>query len=200
MTNYLPKPVQDVIDGLGQLPGIGPKTAQRLAFYLVRNQDGLHLKLGEALTLMRENLGFCQICCNITIVDPCEICASSQREKNSICVVEEPLDVMAIEKTGQYKGLYHVLHGVLSPIDGVGPHDLKIAELKSRLGNDEKEIILALNPSLEGEATAMYIQNALLSYTTVRLTRIARGLPMGGDLEYADPKTLIKALEGRREF
>lgn len=197
MANFLPKPLQNVIDAFSQLPGIGSKTAQRLAFFLVRNNDGLHALLGEALTNMRDQLCFCKICFNITVENPCSVCCAVNRDQTSICVVEEPLDVMAIEKTGRYNGLYHVLHGVLSPIDGIGPLDLRIEELKNRITDREVELILALNPSLEGEATAMYIQNILAGIEQIKLTRIARGLPMGGDLEYADPKTLIKALEGR---
>lgn len=200
MADFLPKPLQNVIDGFAKLPGIGQKTAQRLAFHLVRSGDGLNKDLGDSLIKLKEELAFCSTCFNITIDNPCSVCSLPTRDQETICVVEEPMDVIAIEKTGQYKGLYHVLHGVLSPIDGIGPQDLKIMELKNRCDGKTLEVILALNPSLEGEATAMYIQDLFKEMPSIKISRIARGLPMGGDLEYADPKTLIKALEGRSGF
>lgn len=196
----LPKPIQDVINEFCRLPGIGRKSAERLAFYLVRNTKRIEEGLGNALLQLKQDLTFCNQCHTITVENPCETCSNPHRDSSMICVVEEPLDVTALEKTGQFKGLYHVLHGVISPIDGVGPQDLKIAELVERVQtHDHTEVILALNPSLEGEATAAYIQKAL-SDLPVLVTRIARGLPIGADLEYADDKTLAKALEGRHQY
>jgi len=195
----LPKPIQELINEFSRLPGVGPKSAQRLSFYLIRSNDGKEKSLGTALINLKSELTFCDDCHNITISNPCDICEDVHRDKKIICVVEEPLDVIALEKTGQYKGLYHVLHGVLSPIDGVGPDDLKIRELVERVkAGSFDELILALNPSLEGEATSNYIQSSLTG-CEISITKIAQGLPMGGDLEYADDKTLIKAMEGRRK-
>jgi len=194
------EPVSRLIEELGKLPGIGPKSAARLTYYLLRIPEAEARALAEAIIAVKEKTVLCSSCQNITDSNPCAICASKERDHSIICVVKEPLDIMALERTGQYKGLYHVLHGVLSPMDGIGPDDLKIKELLQRLKtNPVKEVILATNPNLEGEATAMYLQR-LLSPFAVRLTRLARGLPVGGDLEYADEVTLTHALEGRQEM
>ena len=199
---YVPaaEPVSRLIEELGKLPGIGPKSAARLTYHLLRIPEAEARALAEAIIAVKEKTVLCSSCQNITDSNPCAICDSKERDHSIICVVKEPLDIMALERTGQYKGLYHVLHGVLSPMDGIGPDDLKIKELLQRLKtNPVKEVILATNPNLEGEATAMYLQR-LLSPFGVRLTRLARGLPVGGDLEYADEVTLTHALEGRQEM
>ena len=196
----LPEPVQNLVDALSRLPGIGPKTASRLTFYLLRAPDDISKSLADALNGIKLNTGLCEVCFNITHKDTniCEICASDQRDRKTLCVVEEPLDVLAIEKTAGFNGLYHVLHGVLSPIEGIGPEDLKIKELYERLKvNEITEVILATNPSMEGDATAMYLHERL-SELDMRLTRLALGLPVGGDLEYADQNTLLRALAGRQ--
>ena len=198
----LPEPVQNLIDALARLPGVGPKTASRLAFYLLRAPDEISLSLSEALAGIKHETGLCEICFNITHKETpiCEVCASDQRDRQILCVVEEPLDVLAIEKTAGYNGLYHVLHGVLSPIEGIGPDDLKIKELDHRLESGEiEEVILATNPSMEGDATAMYLNDRIAPYG-IRVTRLARGLPVGGDLEYADQNTLLRALAGRQKL
>ena len=198
----LPEPVQNLIDALARLPGVGPKTASRLAFYLLRAPDEISLSLSEALAGIKHETGLCEICFNITHKETpiCEVCASDQRDRQILCVVEEPLDVLAIEKTAGYNGLYHVLHGVLSPIEGIGPDDLKIRELDHRLeGGEIEEVILATNPSMEGDATAMYLNDRIAPYG-IRVTRLARGLPVGGDLEYADQNTLLRALAGRQKL
>jgi recombination protein RecR len=199
---YVPaaEPVSRLIEELSKLPGIGPKSAARLTYYLLRIPEAEARALAEAIIAVKEKTLFCDSCQNITDSNPCAICASKERDHGIICVVKEPLDILALERTGQYKGLYHVLHGVLSPMDGIGPDDLKIKELLQRLkAGSVKEIILATNPNLEGEATAMYLQR-LLSPFGIRLTRLARGLPVGGDLEYADEVTLTHAIEGRQEM
>ncbi len=198
----LPAPIQDLIDALARLPGIGPKTASRLTFYLLRASDNLALDLAEALQGLKSGTGLCQRCYNITEAGrlECEVCASPDRDGATLCVVEEPLDVLALERTGGYLGKYHVLHGALSPIRGIGPEDLKIREFLQRVKTEGvREVILATNPSMEGDATAMYL-NQQLSGHLVRITRLARGLPMGGDLEYADQSTLLRALAGRQEM
>jgi len=198
----LPEPVQNLIDAFARLPGIGPKTASRLTFFLLRAPEDLSHSLSEALIGIKHKTGLCEMCFNITKKDTpvCEICASDQRDRSILCVVEEPLDVLAIEKTAGFNGLYHVLHGVLSPIEGIGAEDLKITELYKRVQeNDFKEIILATNPSMEGDATAMYLHERL-SPIDVRITRLALGLPVGGDLEYADQNTLLRAFAGRRDL
>ncbi len=198
----LPDPIQNLIFALERLPGIGPKTASRLAFYLLRAPDEVPEKLAEALTNIKTRIAFCQECFNITAAgrELCEICASPQRDGTLICVVEEPLDVLAFERIGAYKGKYAVLQGVLSPIEGVGPEDLKIKALLARVQKGGvKEVILATNPSMEGEATAQYLQPRLAALG-VKVTRLARGLPVGGDLEYADQNTLLRALTGRQEM
>ncbi len=193
-------PVARLIDQFHKLPGIGPKMAQRLTYYLVRQPPEEAQALAEAIASIKERLTFCGRCQNITEADPCSICTDPVRDHSRICVVEEPMDVLAIERTGVYKGLYHVLHGVISPMNSVGPDDLRIRELASRLSEDTvQELVLAGNPNVEGEATAMYIQR-LVSPLVPRITRLARGLPVGGDLEYADEMTLARAFEGRQEF
>jgi recombination protein RecR len=198
----LPEPVQNLIVALERLPGVGPKTASRLAFYLLRAPEEISRNLAEALTAIKSATGQCKVCFNITRAgqDVCEICASSERDPAQICVVEEPLDVLALERTGGFGGKYHVLHGVLSPIEGIGPDDLKIRPLIERVrGGTVKEVIVATNPSMEGDATALYLRQQLQPLG-VRLTRLARGLPVGGDLEYADQNTLLRALAGRQEI
>ncbi|WP_418791267.1 recombination mediator RecR [Phosphitispora sp. TUW77] len=197
---YYAEPVARLIEQLGKLPGIGPKTAQRLAFYLL-NSDVLESKeLAKAIIEAREKIRYCSVCSNLTDEDTCRICQNPSRNKTIICVVEEPRDVVAIERTGEYKGLYHVLQGTISPMEGVGPDQLKVRELIERLKNNNvTEIIAATNPDVEGEATAMYLAR-LIKPLGIKVTRIAHGLPVGGDLEYADEITLSKALEGRREL
>lgn len=198
----LPEPIQDLITALSRLPGIGPKTASRLTFYLLRAPEDLSRDLAQALTNLKSSTNYCQICFNITTAgrDECEICSSPTRDSGLICVVEEPLDVLALERTGVYRGRYHVLHGALSPVEGIGPEDLRIAQLLERLERGEvRELILATNPTLEGEATAMYLKTQLEG-RGLRITRLARGLPSGGDLEYADLTTLSQAIAGRSEI
>jgi recombination protein RecR len=196
----IPEAVTRLVDEFSRLPGIGPKTASRLAYYLLRAPVAQVAALGEAISTLRDRITFCSQCFNITEADPCPVCTDERRERNAVCVVEEPLDVLAIERTGEYRGLYHVLHGAISPVEGIGPDDLRIAELVARARvAGLTEVILATNTSLEGEATAMYIQRQLLPLE-VRVTRLARGLPVGGDLEYADAITLARALEGRQEM
>lgn len=194
-----PKPVQNLIDQFARLPGIGPKSASRLTYFLLRGDGEQPRDLAQALLELKERTRFCSTCFNITDAqaNPCPVCSDATRDPGLLCVVEEPLDVLAIERTREYKGRYHVLHGVLSPVEGVGPEDLKIRELIERLKTQPiKEVILATNISLEGESTAMYLQKQMASLG-VRVTRLARGLPVGGDLEYADETTLARALEGR---
>jgi recombination protein RecR len=196
----VPRSVERLIEELNRLPGIGPKTASRLTFYLLRSPEEQAQALAKAVGELHEKVVTCEVCLNIAEASPCAICADAQRDRSVICVVEEPLDVLAIEKTGQYDGLYHVLHGAISPVEGVGPEDLRIGELLQRLHTNQiEEVILATNPNLEGESTAMYISRQL-GPLGVRVTRLAHGLPMGGDLEYADEVTLTRALEGRREM
>jgi len=197
---YYPEPVARLIDALQRLPGIGPKTAQRLTFYMLKRPADEVRELGDALLAMKQRITYCRLCFNVTDEDPCRICSDPRRDEHVLCVVEEPNDLLAMERTGEYRGRYHVLLGALSPLDGVGPDDLKIRELLARLeGRETTEVILATNPNVEGEATALYLAK-LLRPLAVRITRIARGLPVGGDLEYADQVTLSKALEGRREI
>lgn len=198
--SYLAKPVARLIEEFSRLPGIGPKTASRLTFYLLRAPDKQVRALAEALRNLKEQIVYCERCYNIADTSPCAICSDPARDHSTICVVEEPLDVMALERTGSYKGVYHVLHGAISPVDGVGPGDLRIEELMARLRTEDvKEVIIATNPNLEGEATAMYLER-LIKPLGIRVTRPAYGLPVGGDLEYADEVTLSRALEGRREL
>lgn len=195
-----PESLFKLIEELRKLPGVGRKTAERLAFYILKSQRHDADALVKAILELKEKVRLCSVCSSITEVDPCNICSDMNREKNMLCVVEEPHDVFAIEKTREYKGNYHVLMGVLSPLDGIGPSDLKIEELLNRVrGNGIREVILATNPNLEGEATAMYIAKVLKPFG-MKVTRIARGLPVGGDLEYADEVTLTKSIEGRQEM
>ena len=198
----LPEPIQNLITAFERLPGIGPKSASRLAFHLLRAPEDVAQSLAEALIAFKEQTAFCPECFNIMLAgrERCEVCASSARDESVICVVEEPLDVIALERIGAYNGKYHVLHGVLSPIEGIGPDDLKIKPLLGRVGEGRvKEIILATNPSMEGDATALYLRQQLAPMG-VHITRLARGLPAGGDLEYADQNTLLRALSGRQEM
>ena len=200
--SLLAGPVERLINELSRLPGIGPKTASRLTFYLLRQprERAQALALAEALQDLQEKVVFCDRCFNIAESSPCAVCRDEGRDQSIICVVEEPLDVHAIERTREYSGLYHVLHGAISPVEGIGPDDLKIAELLARVkGEAVREVLLATNPNLEGEATAMYLAR-LLKPLSVRVTCLARGLPVGGDLEYADSVTLARALEGRSEI
>lgn len=194
-----PRAVGRLIDELSRLPGIGPKTASRLTFFLLRTPAEQALSLAEAIQQLKERTVLCSVCFNIAESSPCPICSGPERDGSQLCVVEEPLDVLAIERTRLYHGLYHVLHGAISPVDGIGPEELKIRELLNRLkSGGVREVLLATNPNLEGEATAMYIAQQILPLG-IRVTRLARGLPIGGDLEYADEVTLGQALEGRRE-
>ena len=193
-------PVARLIEEFSKLPGVGTKTAQRLTYHVLRSSTDDARSLAAALVAIKEQVAYCSTCCNITEagVDPCDICADPRRESGRICVVEEPLDVLAIERTGEFRGLYHVLHGAISPIDGIGPERLRVRELLVRVqGEGVEEVILATNPNLEGEATAMYLADQLAPHVPA-VTRIARGLPVGGDLEYADDVTLIRSLQGRR--
>jgi recombination protein RecR len=197
----LPEPLQNLVNALSRLPGIGPKTASRLAFYLLRAPEEVSLDLAEALSQLKTGTAYCPVCYNITSSgrDECEVCASAQRDPALVCVVEEPLDVIALERTGAFTGRYHVLHGALNPVAGIGPENLRIRELVERVRTGGiTEIILATNPSMEGDYTAAYLQQQLRPLG-VHLTRLARGLPVGGDLEYADQGTLVKALFGRQE-
>ena len=201
--DYLPSvaaPLARLIQEFHKLPGIGPKSAQRLAYYLIRMPADEAQSLAESILAVKEKVIFCGVCQNITENSPCYLCSHEGRDRSRICVVEEPLDVLSLERTQAYKGLYHVLHGVISPMNGIGPDDLKIAPLLSRIGGGGvQEVILATNPSLEGESTAMYVHR-LLAPLVSRITRLARGLPVGSDLEYADEVTLSRALEGRQEI
>jgi recombination protein RecR len=190
--------VQELIDELGRLPGIGPKSAQRIAFHIVQTQSADVTRLAELLRDVKEKVRFCSICGNVTEQDTCNICRDPRRAQTTICVVEEAKDVVAIERTREFRGLYHVLGGAISPIDGIGPDDLRIRELMPRLADGTvTEVIIATDPNLEGEATATYLQRLLIQ-PGLRVTRLASGLPVGGDLEYADEVTLGRAFEGRR--
>jgi recombination protein RecR len=192
-------PVQDLIDELGKLPGVGPKSAQRIAFHLLKLPAEDALRLAQAITEAKSRVSFCQRCFNVSEDELCAICADDRRDATQLCVVEEPRDIVAVEKTGQFRGRYHVLQGAISPIEGVGPDQLRVAELLARIEPEAvAEVILCTNPNIEGEATAMYL-GRLLKPLGLRVTRIASGLPVGGDLEYADELTLGRALEGRRE-
>lgn len=196
---YYPGPVGRLIGELSKLPGIGQKTARRLSFYLLGRSKNEVQELADAIVDAREKTKYCSICNNLTEEDPCEYCTSEERDQETICVVESPKDVIAMERTGEYNGLYHVLHGAISPMDGIGPDEIKIKNLLPRLKEGIKEVIVATDPNAEGDATAMYIAK-LLKPLEVEVTRIAHGLPVGGDLEFADEITLSKALEGRREI
>ena len=191
-------PVQDLIEELGRLPGIGPKSAQRIAFYLLRVPTEDARRLGHTIVDARERISWCATCCNLSEGDQCRICAEPRREAGVLCVVEDPRDVVALERTGEFRGRYHVLQGAISPIEGIGPEQLKVRELLARLEPEAiEEVIIATNPNIEGEATALYLMK-ILSPLGIRVTRIASGLPVGGDLEYADELTLGRALTGRR--
>ena len=200
MAAVTPEPVTKLIEAFAQLPGIGPKTASRLTFYLLRQPGEQSERLADAVRDLKQKIVFCSTCFNITEESPCAICRDEGRDRSIICVVEEPLDVVAIDRTGGYRGLYHVLHGAISPVEGIGPDELRINELMMRLKAEPvQEVLLATNPNLEGEATGMYLAR-ILQPMGVRVTRLARGLPVGGDLEYADAVTLGRALEGRSEM
>lgn len=200
----LPSSLQKLINELSKLPGIGQKTAQRLAFYLLKRDSVDISGLSQAIANLQNGVVFCSICHNMVEADPCATCIDVNRDSSILCVVEEPLDALAIDKTGQFRGLFHVLGGVLNPLEGIGPEKLNVDSLVKRVNSQEsvvKEIIIATNPSLEGEATAMYLSKIIKqSNPSIKITRIARGLPMGGDLEYADEITLMRAMEGRREY
>lgn len=198
----LPLPVQNLVHALERLPGIGPKTASRLTFYLLRAPEEISLELAKALQEIKSSTALCHVCFNITLSDKdtCEICSDPRRDPDVICVVEEPMDVLVLENTGGYQGRYHVLHGLLSPIEGITPEDIKIRPLIEKVKEGGiKEVILATNPSMEGDATALYLRQHLQPFQ-VRITRLARGLPVGGDIEYADQNTLLRALAGRQEM
>jgi len=197
--SVLPRSVQRLIDEFARLPGIGPKSASRLTFYLLRGSDNQALDLAVALQELKARTRLCSVCFNITEDDPCPLCSDGARDAGLLCVVEEPLDVLAIERARAYNGRYHVLHGAISPVEGIGPEELRVAELAQRVAaGDFREIILATNPTLEGESTALYLQRRLADQK-VRITRLARGLPVGGDLEYTDEITLGRAFEGRQD-
>lgn len=219
MSSFLPKSLQNLIDEFSRLPGVGPKSAQRLAMYLLHSPENRIQGLAKAVGGLKEGIQFCADCWNISEDSKCKICSDSYRDQQQICVVEEVLDVVALERTGEYKGVYHVLHGALSPVDGIGPEQLKVQALMDRIerlvGEDAVpgvgdiagvgdgnvlEVILATNPGLEGETTALYLMKLIKSFENVRVTRIARGLPVGGDLDYADEMTLARALQGRAEY
>lgn len=195
-----PAPVARLIQELNRLPGIGPKSAQRLAYYIIRLPSEDAQALADAVLDVKDRIIFCSVCQNLTEIDPCAICSGPRRDRSLICVVEEPLDVLVIERASFYRGLYHVLHGVISPMNGVGPEDLRIKELLPRLEDGSvKEVVIGVNPTLEGDATAMYIQR-LISPLGVKVSNLARGLPVGSHLEYADEVTLSQAYQGRREL
>jgi recombination protein RecR len=196
----LAPPVARLIEQLNKLPGIGPKSAQRLAYYVIRMPAADATALANAIGTVKDSITFCSVCQNITEANPCSICANPVRDRTRICVVQEPLDVLALERTGVFKGLYHVLHGIIDPMNNVGPEDLRMRELLGRLTDGTvQEVIVATNPTIEGEATAMYIRQ-IVSPLGPKVTRLARGLPVGGDLEYADDLTLTRAFEGRGGF
>ena len=196
---YYAKPLTRLIGELSKLPGIGTRTAQRLAFYLLETGYSEAKALADAILEAKDKITYCSVCYNLTETDPCHLCTDPARDKASICVVESPRDIIAMEKTGEFRGLYHVLHGAISPMDGIGPDEIRLKELLSRINDSVEEIIVATDPDVEGEATAMYIAR-LLKPLQIKCTRLAAGLPVGGDLEYTDEVTLSKALEGRREI
>jgi recombination protein RecR len=197
---YYAVPVAKLVEEFQKLPGIGHKSAQRLAFHVINMPMEKVQRLSDSILEAKQKTKYCSVCSNLTDIDPCPLCSGNSRDKTAICVVQDPRDVVAMERTREFKGLYHVLHGAISPMQGIGPEDIRIKELISRLGGGEvKEVILATNPNVEGEATAMYISK-LIKPLGVKATRIAHGIPVGGDLEYADEVTLAKALEGRREI
>lgn len=193
---YTSEALQQLIEEFARLPGIGRKTAQRLALFILKQSREDVVRMAKALVGVKDRIRYCSVCYNITEIDPCVICSSPKRDRSIICVVEEPNDVLAIEKTNEFRGLYHVLGGSLSPLDGIGPEELKVRELLDRVGESVSEVILAMNPNVEGEATTLYLTR-LLKPLIPRISRIARGLPVGSDLEFADEATLTRALEGR---
>ncbi len=198
--SYYAAPVAKLIEELERLPGVGHKTAQRLAFHILNMSEDKVERLSNAIIDAKRKIKYCSVCNNLTDVDPCIICTAPKRDTGVICVIEDPRDVVAMERTREFKGFYHVLHGAISPMEGIGPEDIKIKELLKRVGEGNiREVILATNPNIEGEATAMYISK-LLKPLGIRTTRIAHGIPVGGDIEYADEVTLAKAMEGRREI
>ncbi len=200
-SNVLPRPVQRLIDEFARLPGVGPKSAARLTFYLLRAANEQAIELAAALQDLKEKTTLCSVCYNITEQDPCAICLDESRQRDLLCVVEEPLDVVALERSRAFDGLYHVLHGAISPVEGIGPEDLKIDELVQRLESGVfRELIIATNATLEGDATTLYLQRRLSAIPNLRLTRLARGLSVGGDLEYTDEITISRALEGRQSL
>lgn len=196
-----PQPIAQLIEAFAKLPGIGRKSAQRLAFYIINQSEAEAVNFAEAIITAKRKITYCTKCFHLTDVDPCYICSNPKRDQSIICVVEDPRDLLAIERTKEYHGLYHVLHGAISPMDGIGPEDIKIRELVIRLQTEDQvtEIIMATNPTIEGEATAMYLSK-LLKGTGIKMTRLAHGIPVGGELEYADEMTLMKAMEGRRQL
>ncbi|WP_028560265.1 recombination mediator RecR [Paenibacillus pinihumi] len=197
---HYPEPIAKLIDSFSRLPGIGPKTAARLAFHVLRMKEDDVIDFAKALVSVKRNLHYCSVCCNITDIDPCRICQDKTRDHSVICVVQESKDLIAMERTKEFMGQYHVLQGAISPMEGIGPEEIRISELLTRLSDERiQELILATNPNIEGEATAMYLSRLIKPFG-IRVTRIAHGLPVGGDLEYADEVTLSKALEGRREL
>lgn len=198
----LPRAIKNLMESFEKLPGIGPKTAARLTFYLLHVPQKQLEEFAQALSSLKKNTVLCSICYNISESDPCPICLDTNRDKSVICVVEQPLDILAIEKAGRYKGVYHVLHGVINPLENIGPDEIYISPLIERVKKGKiKEVILATNPTMEGEATAMYIKNQFkVLNLKFKISRLGQGLPTGGDLEYADEMTLIQALEGRREY
>jgi len=200
MSSAIPEPVTKLIEAFSALPGVGPKTASRLTYYLLRANDDISLNLAQALNDIKSKTQFCSNCGNITVDDPCPICSDPKRDHRVIAVVEEPLDLLALERTGTFDGAYHVLHGAISPVSGIGPDDLNIGKLVNRVEEgDVLEVIIATNPGQEGDATSFYLQRALEN-KGVKITRLARGLPTGGDLEYVDAVTLMRALQGRSEM
>lgn len=196
-----PKPLNKLINELSKLPGIGGKTAQRLAFHILALEESEATALANSIVNAKRSLHYCSVCGNLTDTDPCEICSDESRDRTKVCVVETPQDVIAVERIREFKGMYHVLHGAISPVEGIGPNDINLKSLITRLQQHDEidEIIVATNPNIEGEATAMYIAR-LLKPSGIKVTRIAHGIPVGGDLEYADEVTLLKAMEGRREI
>lgn len=210
--SLLPPSLTRLIENFQRLPGVGPKTAQRLAFYLLHVPEEELQKFADNLTNLKKSTVLCSVCRNVSEKDPCQICSNTSRDQSIICVVEQPTDVLSLEKTGMFKGMYHVLHGSLDPLNNIGPDELYINDLLKRITTNITEIILAVNPNMEGEATAMYIQQQIQhlpaqagltvngKQLTVKVTRLAHGLPVGGDIEYADSVTLTRALEGRRSY
>ncbi len=197
--DYYALPIANLIEELSKLPGIGRKTAQRLAFFILDMDKGQAEKLARSIVDAKDNIKFCDICCNLTDTSPCYICSNKMRDKSTICVVESPKDIVAMERSKDFKGLYHVLHGVISPMDNIGPGDIKVKELLERLSDGVEEVIIATNPTVEGEATSLYLAK-LIKPLGIKVSRIAHGIPIGGDLEYFDEVTLSKAMENRREL